>query len=259
MHKKVLDCLVLFALAVFAILFSLLIHAIFLVSAFLFLGLPSIYLISRGKVKVKLTTVTVLLFGFLYCFLMDYLAELYGAWSWKPSQLIFQSKILGVVSPDAIIWTALWVLLLVLFYEHMLEHHRKDKISSRIWYLVGIGLAFLSVIVWFSTTNPAQSHSSYAYFILGLCTIPPFLFVLYSKPRLVLKVLKTMLYFVPLYLSYEITGRYLGQWDFPGHYIGMIQIGSVWFPLEEFMFWIVGSSVLTLTGYELFIDEKGYK
>lgn len=253
--KKRQDLTVLIALAIFAVLASLVLHATFLVSTFLFLGLPSIYLSFRARVKRKETFLAVLVFGGLYSFLLDYAAELNGAWAWKPEQLIFKTKILGVVSPDSIIWTMLWILFLVLFYEHFLERDRKDTYSNRVWYAIVVGLGLLGAFVWFSTFYPTVVAVQHAYFFYGLCTLPPFLFAIYKRPALLPKLLKAAAFFIPLYLAYELTGRYLGQWDFPGHYFGMIQILGITFPLEEFMFWICGSSVITLAGYEFLIDD----
>ena len=253
--EKIIDCAVLFALAIFAVIASLLIHATFLESTFLFLGLPSIYFLLHGKTKSHETLAAVVVFGVLYCFLLDYLAELNGAWAWKPSQLIFQQKILGVVSPDAIIWTALWVLLLVLFYNHVIDHNMRDRVSRKIWYAVGVGLASLAGIIWLQLHSPSHLHITYAYFYLGLCTFPPLFYVIWKKPRIVPKLLLASLYFIPLYFVYELVGDALGQWDFPGHYIALIHIGTITFPIEEFLFWIVCSSVITLGGYELFIDD----
>ncbi len=238
-----------------AVIASYLLQATFLTSAFLFLGLPCIYLLFKTKPKKKEAFAAVVVFGILYCFLMDYLAELNGAWAWKDSQLLFPHRILGVVSADAIIWTSLWVLLLVLFYEHMLEHDRRDVVSKKVWYVAGLGLVFIGIVLGLQLVAPAYLHITYSYFVLGLGTIPPFIYLLYARPFLLPKLLKAAVYFVPLYLIYEIVGRSLGQWDFPGQYVGLIQIDSITFPLEEFIFWILLSNMIVLGGYELFIDD----
>lgn len=253
--NKTRDLLVLIGLGLFATAASYALHATFLISAFLFFGVPSIYLWYRTKAKKKELLVATAIFGGLYCFLMDYMAELNGAWAWQDSQLVFPHRILGVVSADAIIWTMMWVFLLVLFYEHMLERDKKDRISNHVWYVVGVGLLLLAAIVYMHVTSSPRLQITHAYFVLGLMAMLPFLFVIYARPYLLPKLLKAAAYFVPLYLVYEVVGRSLGQWDFPGHYYGMIQIGSITFPIEEFSFWILLSSMVVLGGYELFIDD----
>jgi hypothetical protein len=255
MRSRQFDVLALIAFGVFAILTSLLTHATFVVAAILFLGLPSAYFLIRYKTKWRETTIAVFLFGILYCFLLDYVGELGEAWSWRPEQLLIQEKLFGVVSPDAILWTALWVLLLVLFYERMLERDRKDVVSSRVW--VGFGIVALLYAIGFTVHYlPATSLPlGYAYLELGVPTLVPLLYVALRKRSLLPKFLCAALYFVPLYLSYELVGRTIGNWDFPGHYLFMIQVGSISFPFEEFFFWILCSSAVVLSGYELLIDD----
>lgn len=250
-----IDLVVLIILGVFASFLSLKLEANFLASAFLFLGVPSVYLIIRGDMKKKEALTAALIFGGLWCFLLDYMAELSGAWAWQDETLLFSYKIFGVVTPDAIIWTFLWVLYLVLFYEHMLEHDRRDKVSSRVRYTLIFGLSVLMVVILLHYLRPETLRFTFGYFVLGLCTLPPLIYTLYRKPKLLIKFLKAAAFFVPLYLAYEITGLALGQWDFPGMYIGTIDIQGLVLPIEEFLFWIVLSSVVVLSYYELYIDD----
>ena len=58
-----------------------------------------------------------------------------------------------------------------------------------------------------------------------------------------------------VYLAYEVTAFYLGQWHFPGEYIGTVILLGASFPLEEFIIWIVLSAAVVLSYYELFIDD----
>ncbi len=254
-HPKKVDLLVLIGLAVFAVVTSYATQATFLFSALLFLGLPSAYLLFRSRTKKKEAFVGTLIFGVLYCFLLDYMAELNHAWYWQPDQLIFQNKIFGVVTPDAIIWTALWVLLVILFYEHFIDKDRKDRVSKRSWVVLVIGLILFATILWLQASDPGRLKVEYAYLIFGFCSIVTLFYVMWNKPSILPKISKAALYFIPLYLVYEIVGRSLDQWHFPGNYVGGIVIGPVGFPLEEFLFWIVLSSIVVIGGYELFIDD----
>jgi hypothetical protein len=47
-----------------------------------------------------------------------------------------------------------------------------------------------------------------------------------------------------------------GQWIFPGEYVGIINLFDLSFPFEEFLFWIMISSMGFLTYYELFVDDE---
>src|SRR3989338_3791222 len=44
-------------------------------------------------------------------------------------------------------------------------------------------------------------------------------------------------------------------WNFPGQYIGKINIFGLEFPFEEFFFWTIMSSVSILSYYEIFVDD----
>jgi hypothetical protein len=47
----------------------------------------------------------------------------------------------------------------------------------------------------------------------------------------------------------------LGQWSFPGKFIGWIDLFGVRFPFEEFLIWIVLGAAGVLAWYELFDDR----
>ena len=116
-----LDFVVVLALVLFAIPTSFAINASFLVSTLLFFGVPSLYLLFRQKGQFKRIFTASVLFGIFYGFLLDYMAELNSAWAWADTQqLVFPYKIFGVVTIDVMIWFFLWVLFMVVFYEHFL-------------------------------------------------------------------------------------------------------------------------------------------
>lgn len=255
-RKGTFDFLVVLGTIALAVPLSIYLKANFLTSTLFFFGLPSLYLLVRQKTQWKRIFTAAVLFGLLFGFLLDYLAELNNAWSWSGTdQLVFSQRILGVVNIDVMAWFFLWVFFLVIFYEHFLEHDRKDTISPNYKYALFLGLIVLAIIIATNVIRPTLLIFPYAYFVLGLLTLPPFVYVVSKKPVLLQKFLKAVLFFTSVYLVYEITAFNLGQWRFPGEYIGMVRFGNVAFPFEELIFWIVLSSPIVLSYYELFVDD----
>src|SRR3989344_982531 len=113
--KRTLDFLIVLGLVVLAVPLSIYFKANFLTSTIFFFGFPSLYLLARQKTAWKRIFSAAALFGLLFGFLLDYLAELNNAWSWAGTdQLVFSQLILGVVNVDVMIWFFLWVFFLVI-------------------------------------------------------------------------------------------------------------------------------------------------
>ena len=254
--SKLLDLLIVLWIVIVAIPVSFAVSANFIISTLFFFALPSLYLLARYRGPRRRLFVGAALFGLLYGFLLDYFAEFNDAWSWAGmDQLVFPSRILGVVSGDVMVWFFFWVFLLVIFYEHFVEHDRKDTISPNIKYALAPGFVVFGILVLLHFLHPEVLRWDYAYFWLGLFTLPPFFFVVYRKPKLLLKFLKPAVFFVFLYMAYEITALRLNQWHFPGQYIGTISLAGVTLPIEEFVIWILMGSPIVLSYYELYVDD----
>lgn len=248
-----IDYVVMVGLAVFAVVASFALHATFLVSTFLFFGLPILYLLKRTKKpKWREASAMALVYGTLYGFLCDYLAQVNNVWTWSPT---LTYRILGVVSPEAIIWGVLWVLLLVFYYEHAIEHSRTDRVSPRIWIAVISGVLAGTALILIATFAPHMLTFPYAYAVIGICITVPFFGIVWNKPVLIPKLAKASAYFIPLFFAYELTARYLGQWWFPGQYVGIVSFGAITFPFEELVVWIIFSSMAMLSYYEFSIDD----
>ena len=231
----------------------------FLVSTFLVFGLPVLYLllILRRRNQFSRMVTIVALFGLLYGFLLEYIAEIGGAWEvGAGTRFVFSRSLLGVVSPDVMVWFALWVAYIVLFYEHFLEKDRSQTVS---WRSV---LAFVPGFLVLGAVCVAHMFGSdffvwrYAYLVLGLLTLPPVAVLAYIRPHVMHKALLTSCFFAPVYFVYELIALPQGQWVFNGEYIGGLVIGSIpAIPLEELIFWIIFSSAIVVAYYELYIDD----
>jgi len=256
MNKRWKDLGVILFLELFAVVASIFFSANFLSSTLLFFGLPSIYLMVRFNGPWKRLLSATFLFGVLYGFILDYLAEFNNAWSWAGTdQLVFSYKILGVVNIDVMIWFFLWVFYLVIFYEHFLEHDRTDSLSKNFWAGLLPAVLVIPLIVWSHYFKPELFSFGYAYFVLGVLTLPPFLYVAWRSPALLKKILKVSPFFIALYFTYELTALHLDQWRFMGEYVGIAHIGQIAIPFEELFVWIIISSAIVLAYYELYVDD----
>ncbi len=227
----------------------------FLTSTFLFFALPSLYLFIRKPKQYK-RLISALVAGMLVAFIVDFLAEINGAWSWAPEgQLLFTNKIFGLIPIDVLIWYFFWILLTVIYYEHFFEHDRSNKVSSLFkkiftFFFVVAVLTILAFII-----KPEFLIFPYAYFWIGLFGAFPFLYLVFTRPYLIGKLLKAGIFNIFLFLSFELTALHLDQWRFPGEYIGYVQLFGLQFPFEEFVFWILLGTPIILSYYELFVDD----
>ena len=226
-------------------------------TALFFFIIPSIYLFIRKPRPIKRILYATLLFGLLFSFIFDFVAEFNGAWAWEQSsQLVFNYFILGVVSVDVMIWFFFWIFFIIIFYEHFFEHERSDKISSHFKYAIYPAVFGLIAVLLAFFLRPSLLKFDYAYLVIGLFTLIPFAVLIYRKPPLLIKFFKASAFFIFLYLVFELTAVKIGQWDFPGQYIGHVEILGLGFPFEEFLFWILLSSTVVLSYYELYVDDE---
>lgn len=255
--NKKIDLLVVIGMVIIAILLVIYFKVRFLTSIILFFVIPAFYLLIRRRPRnIKRILIASFLFGILFSFTFDFLAEFNNAWSWSPTDELIFPKIFGIVPIDVIIWFFFWIFLIVVFYEHFVEHDRSDKISPHFKYAFYPAIAALIWVLVIFFVNSELLKFEYTYLGLGLCTLIPFIVLVIRKPALLRKFVRVSAFFIFLYLAFELTSLKLGQWHFPGQYIGTVELFSLKFPFEEFFFWILMSSTIVLAYYELFIDDE---
>jgi hypothetical protein len=251
-----LDLTVVILLVVLAVPISLFFKTNFLTSTILFFAVPSIYLLVKQKRQLGRIFAASGIFGIIFGFAFDFLAEVNNAWSWAGTdQLVFPYKILGVVNIDVMIWFFFWVFFAVIFYEHFFERDRAKKISSHFKYALFPMSVVVILLTIVHTFKQELLLIPYAYLILGIFTLFPFAFLMIKRPHILPKLLKASIFFIALYLVYEITALSLDQWRFTGEYVGVIKMGKILLPLEELFIWIISSSTILLSYYELYIDD----
>jgi len=253
--QKVQDLIFLCFITVFAVIVSFSFKTNLFTSAILFSGLPALYLLYKEKKyfgKIFLASIT---FGIFFCFNIEFIAELNKMWAVEESPL--WGRVLGIVQVDTIWAYFLWMFYMLLFYEHFIDR-KKLKSAFSMWGLRVYNLSVLSVIVLVLvyTFFPFLLYFEKAYFTVFIIISIPFIAVVYKKPKVVWHTLPIVLYFFFAYLVQEITALRLGQWSFPGDYIGWVSMFGISFPLEELFFWVILSSLIGSVYYELSFDNQ---
>lgn len=252
--ERLQDLLVIIGLVLVSIPITIFGQVNFLVSTFLFFGLPSAYLMRRRPRNFKKALIAGIILGLILGFSFDFVAEFNNAWGWGADYAL--PTLFGVVSLDVLVWFFFWVFLVVAYYERFIENDRSKKISrNATWVCIGGLLLAMTVILQWKFA-PWSLTLHYAYATLGTMALITCAVLLFRNPHLVHKVLYTTPFFVFMYLAYEITALHMGLWTFPGAYIGSVSIGAISFPLEELVVWIIASSAIVATYYEFVIDDN---
>lgn len=253
--SKSFDLFLLFLWTALASFFSITFDAVFLTTVALFFVVPCIFLILRNKKNIKKILVASVALGLILSFTFDFLAEFNNAWNWNGGLLV-EKKILGVVQFDVLIWFFFWVMYFILFYEHFIDDERFKKISKnapRVYLLGALSIACVFLVF---LINPSLFYIPYAYLILCLGISIVFILIARKRLKLIKKIVPVSLYFFFVYLVYELTALYTQIWTFPGQYVHKISLFSLEFPLEELIFWIVLSSTIGVSYYEVGFDDE---
>ena len=216
--------------------------------------MPALYLLYQNighfrKAAIGASILSILLFSF------DFIAEFNGAWGWNVD-FVIPYVFWNVVSADIMVWYFLWMFLIILFYEHFLEHDRSRRISRHAIPVASAGVFIATLVVVTYINIPHVLIIPYAYAILSAITLLICAVELFRRPRLASKVAKTIPYFAILFMAYEITALHTGLWTFPGMYVGFISISGLVFPLEELVVWILTSSASAALYYEFTVGDE---
>ena len=227
-----------------------------LISGIFYFLIPSIYLLLRKTKDIKNIFIGSLVFGLWFGFLFDFFVTFNKGWFVPQNQLIFPYRIFGVLPIDDVIWWFLLVLIMTIFYEHFIEKRKAGKLSKNLKYALLPSILIAPIIFILFFVSPNLLEIRYVYLVLGLIAIIPFIYLIIKKPFFISKFIKISIFFFFLFLIYELTALKLGQWVFPGEYIGVVEIFNLQFPFEEFFFWIMISSAACLSHYEIFVDDE---
>ncbi len=221
----------------------------------LFYVIPSIYLSCKIPGQVKKSLIVAFAGGTLWSTL-DYIWELSKAWA---TPTFFPFKFLGVASMENVLWSYLWVYFVVIFYEYFFERDRNTERTTSLGYKLleiscfgFIGLVTAVFILKIDLFLP------YSYLLLGLLCTLPVVFLLTRYPRLRSKFFGVGVYFFYYSLVLELLALDRGYWYFPkeGQFIGHVTLFGLTFPIEEFILFVSIGSIIVLSWYELFDDDR---
>lgn len=256
MYNKRLDFFVILVLLFFGAFVSYYFNPNNIVLGFLYLGIPSFYLLWRKKENYKKIGWGLLIFGILFGSVFDFIGTVNNAWAVK--RMIIPSWVIGSW-PIENIFGYLWMTLFILvFYEHFLDdknHPRLSKRHSKL-FIVSLVVLFFVFVTYF--LYPEALKFSHFYLLTGMAAVAfPILFAFYN-PKIIQKFATLAFFFFFVWLALEVVGIRNQNWIFPssGEYVGSVSLFGVLFPFEEVFFWFLWYPSVIVAYYEYFIDDK---
>ncbi len=217
-------------------------------------GFITLYLGWREPKNWRKITMAVVLFGVIFPFFLDFIAEF--TLTWSTVVRVFEAKIFGVVPVDNILGYMVMTLATVVFYEHFLDDERDPRISSNLIFGVVPGLVAVGLLLVIYFVCPELLHQRYPYLCLGLAAITPPIILAKERPKLIRKMVATAAYFFVMYFIIELFAVSYDWWIYTGdNYIGWVTIFGRTFPFEEFFFWMMFYAASTVSYYEIFVDD----
>lgn len=254
MNKK-LDLLVLVGITAMSAGASLYYSLSFLPSTVLFFGLPFIYLIVRKRKQIGKILFASIAFTGLYGTSISLILTLNKAW-YIPETLI-PGRYLGVMPYDEIVYGILFGAFVIAFYEHFFDASVGRRWPrKRIATFILLGMLLLAIVSFIVVVSPTSLLMPYAYASICISALIPWCLALCIRPKLIRTTALVSVFFAFVLLVQELTALYMGHWYFFGEYFGLVSIGSLTFPLEELVFWIIFSGTAIAAYYELIFDNQ---
>lgn len=259
LKKKRVDILVLIALLALASLCAYITAGSFfgkpLIVGCAFTIPPTIYLSLRKKKNWPKILISTFLFGGLFAFVLDFIAEY--THTWNTINLVFPYKILGIDPIDNILGYMLMTMFTVVFYEHFIDRQINHHISRNLVYAIFPGIFAAVVLVAIYLSSPSLLITRYPYLYMGIAAIIPVLVLCYKRPELIKKLALTAIYFFFFYFVFEIFAVAFNYWIYTGNnYVGWVSFFGLTYPFEEFFFWMMFYAASLVSYYEIFVDDE---
>jgi hypothetical protein len=250
------NCLVLLLLPLFAVVVSFIFHPNFFTSVLLFLGLPAVYISTRAPKYIFKSIIFSLLASLPLIVIIDYIGRFSSAWAFPPS--LFHFVIMGRVKLEPLLWAFLNIYTVVIFYEYLFDNHVKVRVwSKKMWALVRYLLVWVVLFALALIFLSEPITIPYFYLVFGLIIfIFPIVMTWLYYPRILPKIVLSLIYFSYLSFLYEVTALINGWWYFPGtQFVGYVTFGNISFPLEELVFWIILFAPSVISAFEYLDDD----
>ena len=256
-RKKKADACILLALLILAGISTVFFSVSKFVSILLFFGLPCLYLSWRNPQSFRKSFIFALLFSIPLSVFVDTLAVFDGSWYVPHSIVPF--RLFGAATFEVWLFGLLWVLFVILFYEHFFNLHdtsnRFSKKYRNLLYLFAILVATVVITYIFRPTFLVIPYF-YTWFSLIFVVLPLILF-LARRPKFLPRFTLQGIYFFITLLVYELAALQVGLWSFPGHhFIGWVNIFGYRFPFEELVFYMIFATPSFLAYYEYFANDR---
>jgi hypothetical protein len=221
------------------------------ISGFMFLIPSVVYLALREKKQWNKIIIATLLFGGIFGFIFEFIAE--HSQAYHVTSTLFQFQILGVLPIDNVLGHMMMTMLTVIFYEHFVDRLTNSRISKNIFLaLIPGACALLTILILYKTNNLPSVQ--YPYLWMGLAAIVSPILLSIKRPQFFKNMAVTAVYFFFLYFLVEIIAVSYSWWIYPGTYIGWVHVATISFPIEELLFWMLFYAATLVSFYEWFID-----
>jgi len=226
------------------------------VPTFLYFVVPTIYLIWNYRLNIKKIVAGSLLIGILIPLSFDLLVQLNGSWFVPYDKLLIPFKLFGFYPVDEIIWFFFLAAYTLVFYEVFVDDEKIRKLSKNfkkgvaVW-VVAILLTFVAILFFRNSLFVPYSYLV----VFAPFSIPPIIYVIWRKPRLIRKFTLPTAFFFFVALNFEIVGLTFGDWVFNSQYVGWFSAFGRFFPFEELFYWMLLYPATALSYYELFVDD----
>lgn len=256
MKKIDFIAIILFPLIVFISVFFFDLQINYFTSLILIFGIPSIYLSFKTKKVIGKVALFSLLVSIPFAFIFELVAL--GDNSWTVPHSILPYRLLGLIPLEDFLWMFLVTYIILLFYEHFCDKKltpqisKRMKIMDRVLYISALILLVIFLI------DKDLLNIPYFYLYAGIVLfIIPITFFIFRYPHFIVPFFKVSAFFFYVHLLFELVGLKLNHWNFPGeHYLWIISLFGLRFPIEEFLFVIVLGGFAACSYYEFFTDKK---
>lgn len=252
-----IDVAILALIPIAAFLLTMWMGTNLLITTVLFFGLPALYLSLRNRAIFIKSTIFALIFTLPLSFFVDVLAVLDQ--SWIVPHTVFPFKFFGVATVEVFIFSLLWSLFAILFYEHFFDRGKRgDRIDKKMRYLLYLFAFLIGLVAVAYGIDLSLIRVPYFFLVVGLVFVaPPVVVFLYHYPMFLKRFTVVGIYFFFVTILFEITALDAGQWIYPSeHVIGYVELFGYRFPFEEFVFWVGLAAPSILAYYEFFADDR---
>ena len=185
--------------------------------------------------------------------ILDSIAHLSKSW-YVPS--VWGIRIFGDMPLDDIIWTFLYILLILLSYTYLFDHYKSKKLKKSFKMM---SLTFLILLLGFIFVNnffPMILSVPYFYSILMAFSLIFTIVFLAKHPKMYQNISLMALYLFLPSVFFEYVALELGHWYFDqGYHLAYITAGKFSVPFEELLFYFLAVTTTVLI-HEMFGDNN---